>query len=131
MLGGVTGIFEMPNTQPLTLNTKDFQAKLDMARGRAWCHYAFYIGGSAANVEQLRQLEMLPGCAGIKVFMGSSFGNLLTHDDDVLERILRKGRRRLAVHAEDEMPGCASARSWWKPARIHACIRSGAMSRVP
>ena len=103
VLGGVTGIFEMPNTQPLTLNTEDFQAKLDMARGRAWCHYAFYIGGSAANVEQLRQLEMLPGCAGIKVFMGSSFGNLLTHDDDVLERILRQGRRRLAVHAEDEM----------------------------
>jgi dihydroorotase len=102
LLGGVTGVFEMPNTNPLTLWEADLRAKLDAAQGRAWCDYAFYIGGSAVNAEQLQNLENLPGCAGVKVFMGSSFGDLLTDDDTVLHRILRHGHRRLAVHAEDE-----------------------------
>lgn len=102
VLGGVTAIFEMPNTAPLTLNAADLQAKLDAARGRAWCDHAFYVGGSAVNAEQLAELENLPGCAGVKIFMGSSFGDLLADDDEVLRRILRHGRRRLAVHAEDE-----------------------------
>jgi dihydroorotase len=103
VLGGVTGVFEMPNTNPLTLWETDLQAKLDAAQGRAWCDYAFYIGGSAVNAEQLQTLENLPGCAGVKVFMGSSFGDLLADDDTVLRRILRHGRRRMAVHAEDEV----------------------------
>lgn len=102
VLGGVTAIFEMPNTHPLTLSPADLQAKLAAATGRAWCDYAFYIGGSAVNAEQLATLEDLPGCAGVKVFMGSSFGDLLTDDTEVLRRILRNGRRRMAVHAEDE-----------------------------
>ncbi|RCS58124.1 dihydroorotase [Parvibium lacunae] len=102
VLGGVTGVFEMPNTHPLTLWEGDLQAKLDAAQGRAWCDYAFYMGGSAVNAEQLDTLEMLPGCAGVKVFMGSSFGDLLADEDDVLRRILRHGKRRMAVHAEDE-----------------------------
>ncbi|VFR47620.1 Dihydroorotase [plant metagenome] len=102
VLGGVTAIFEMPNTQPLTLSADGLQAKLEIARHQAWCDYAFYIGGSATNAEQLASLETLPGCAGVKVFMGSSFGDLLADDDAVLRRILRHGRRRLAVHAEDE-----------------------------
>lgn len=102
VLGGVTAVFEMPNTNPLTLWAQDLQAKLDAARGRAWCDYAFYVGGSAVNAEQLASLENLPGCAGIKVFMGSSFGDLLADDETVLRRILSHGHRRLAVHAEDE-----------------------------
>lgn len=102
VLGGVTAVFEMPNTQPLTLTAADLQAKLDAARGRTWCDHAFYIGGSAVNTEQLADLEKLPGCAGVKVFMGSSFGDLLADEDEVLRRILRHGRRRMAVHAEDE-----------------------------
>ncbi len=102
VLGGITGIFEMPNTNPLTLNQQDLQAKQAIAARDAWCNYAFYIGGSAANASQLARLERLPGCAGVKVFMGSSFGDLLTDDDTVLQTILRNGSRRLAVHAEDE-----------------------------
>ncbi|SEA04595.1 dihydroorotase [Marinobacterium iners] len=102
VLGGVTAVFEMPNTSPLTLWEEDLQAKLEAARGRAWCDHAFYIGGSAANADQLSVLENLPGCAGVKVFMGSSFGDLLADDEAVLRRILSQGRRRLAVHAEDE-----------------------------
>jgi dihydroorotase len=102
VLGGVTGVFEMPNTNPLTLWEADLQAKLDAAQDRAWCDYAFYIGGSGVNAEQLPTLENLPGCAGVKVFMGSSFGDLLADEDAVLRRILHHGRRRMAVHAEDE-----------------------------
>ncbi|MDO6514701.1 dihydroorotase [Neptuniibacter sp. 2_MG-2023] len=102
VLGGVTGFFEMPNTDPLTLWDADLQAKLDAADAKAWCDYAFYIGGSAVNAEQLDRLENLPGCAGVKVFMGSSFGDLLADDDAVLRNILSHGHRRMAVHAEDE-----------------------------
>lgn len=102
VLGGVTAVFEMPNTYPLTLGAADLRAKLDAAQGRSWCDHAFYIGGSALNADSLQELEQLPACAGIKVFMGSSFGDLLADEDDVLRRILRHGRRRLAVHAEDE-----------------------------
>lgn len=102
VLGGVTAVFEMPNTNPLTLTAADLQAKLDRAQSRAWCDYAFYMGGSAVNAEQLAELERLPGCAGVKVFMGSSFGDLLADDEDVLRRIVRHGTRRMAVHAEDE-----------------------------
>ncbi len=102
VLGGVTTIFEMPNTAPLTLSAADLQAKLDAAKGRAWCDHAFYVGGSAVNAEQLAELENLPGCAGVKIFMGSSFGDLLADDEEVLRRILRHGHRRMAVHAEDE-----------------------------
>lgn len=102
VLGGVTGFFEMPNTDPLTLWDTDLQAKLDAAEAKAWCDYAFYMGGSAVNAEQLGRLENLPGCAGVKVFMGSSFGDLLADEDKVLRNILSHGHRRMAVHAEDE-----------------------------
>lgn len=102
VLGGVTAIFEMPNTAPLTLTAANLAEKLQAAQGRAWCEHAFYIGGSAANATQLAELESLPGCAGIKVFMGSSFGDLLADDDAVLRQILQHGKRRVAIHAEDE-----------------------------
>ena len=102
VLGGVTSVFEMPNTSPLTLTQADLQAKFDLAKGRAWCDHAFFIGGAAENADRLHELERLPGCAGVKVFMGSSTGNLLVEDDPTLERIVRNGTRRMAVHAEDE-----------------------------
>ena len=102
VLGGVTGVFEMPNTNPLTLTAPDLNAKLASAAQSAWCEHAFYMGGSGVNAEHLAELEQLPGCSGIKVFMGSSFGDLLADDDGVLERILRSGQRRVAIHAEDE-----------------------------
>ncbi|WP_333607438.1 dihydroorotase [Arsukibacterium sp.] len=102
VLGGVTGFFEMPNTNPLTLSADCLQAKLDIAAQHSYCNYAFYIGGSAANLGQLATLEQLPGCAGIKVFMGSSFGDLLAEQDELLLQILQDGRRRISIHAEDE-----------------------------
>ncbi|MDO6805493.1 dihydroorotase, partial [Wenyingzhuangia sp. 1_MG-2023] len=102
VLGGVTAFFQMPNTNPLKLSCDDLQAKLDIAANSSWCDYAFYIGGSASNRNEMLALEQLPGSAGIKVFMGSSFGDLLTDNDDVLRQLLSHGKRRLAVHAEDQ-----------------------------
>jgi dihydroorotase len=98
----VTAIFEMPNTSPLTLGKADLEDKLARSAGRAWCDHAYFVGGSEDNVADLAALERLPGCAGVKVFMGSSTGSLLADKDELLARILANGRRRVAVHAEDE-----------------------------
>src|SRR3546814_13131963 len=67
-----------------------------------WCEHAFYVGATNANARHLGELEMLPGAAGIKVFMGASTGDLLVSEDDVLAEVLASGRRRVAIHAEDE-----------------------------
>ena len=101
-LGGVTAVFEMPNTKPGTLGAADLADKLARAEGRAWTDHAFFMGAAEENAEQLGELELLPGCAGVKIFMGSSTGSLLVEDDETLLRVLRSGRRRVAVHAEDE-----------------------------
>jgi len=102
VMGGVTTIFEMPNTSPLTLYQADLEDKLIRSQGRAWCDHAYFVGASEENVDELAMLERLPGCAGVKVFMGSSTGSLLVDKDAVLAQVLANGRRRVAVHAEDE-----------------------------
>lgn len=102
VLGGVTAVFEMPNTNPNTLSAEDLADKIARAKGRAWCDHAFFIGAAEENADHLGTLERLPGCAGVKVFMGSSTGSLLVADDEVLREVLRNGRRRVAIHAEDE-----------------------------
>ncbi|MBA3685311.1 MAG: dihydroorotase [Planctomycetes bacterium] len=101
-LGGITAVFEMPNTKPNTDTAERLADKLARAQHRAWVDHAFYIGATAENAEGLAALEMLPGAAGVKVFMGSSTGSLLVADDATLTRVLRSGRRRVAVHCEDE-----------------------------
>jgi dihydroorotase len=100
--GGVTGVFEMPNTNPLTVTAEALADKVKRATNRMYCDFAFYIGGTRENAHQLGQLEMLPGCAGTKVFMGSSTGSLLVEDDEGVAAILRNIRRRAAFHSEDE-----------------------------
>src|SRR5262249_52721328 len=101
-LGGVTAVFDMPNTQPNTLGAADLADKLARASGRAWCDIAFFVGAAEENAGQLAELERLPGCAGVKIFMGSSTGSPLVADDEGGEAGRRGGRRRVAVHAEDE-----------------------------
>lgn len=102
ILGGVTSVFEMPNTNPSTTTAEALQDKLNRAKGRAHCNYAFFVGGSKENAHELNRLEKLPHCSGIKVFMGSSTGSLLVDESDVLEQILSNGSRRVIVHSEDE-----------------------------
>ncbi|BAE50069.1 dihydroorotase [Paramagnetospirillum magneticum] len=100
--GGVVAIFEMPNTKPSTTTADAIRDKLDRAQGRAWVDHAFFIGAASDNIDHLAEWERIPGCAGIKVFMGSSTGNLLVADDETLGRVLAQGFRRIAVHCEDE-----------------------------
>lgn len=101
-MGGVVGVFEMPNTNPSTDNPAALQDKLDRAAGRMWVDHAFYVGATDRNLANLAELELLPGAAGIKIFMGSSTGGLLLEDDANLKTALANGRRRVAIHAEDE-----------------------------
>lgn len=102
VLGGVTAVFEMPNTKPNTDSADTLNYKLSRAHHRMWCDHAFYVGATAANAPHLAELERLPGAAGVKIFMGASTGDLLVAEDGELAKVLASGKRRVAVHAEDE-----------------------------
>ena len=102
VMGGVTTVFEMPNTRPLTVTAEALADKVRRASNRMYCDFAFFIGGTRENTAELPELERLPGCAGVKVFMGSSTGSLLVEDDDGVRAILRAIRRRASFHSEDE-----------------------------
>ena len=100
--GGVTAVFEMPNTKPLTTTAATLADKVRRARHRMFCDFAFFVGGTRDNIDDIPKLEKLEGSAGIKVFMGSSTGDLLVDDDPTLDRIIAKISRRASFHAEDE-----------------------------
>jgi dihydroorotase len=102
VMGGVTAVFEMPNTNPQTTTAAALEDKIARATGRMACDFAFWVGGTHDNVAELAELERLPGAAGIKVFMGSSTGSLLVADDKGVLEILKRIRRRAAFHSEDE-----------------------------
>ena len=100
--GGITAVFEMPNTNPPTSNIKEFQKKLDLARNRMYCNYAFYFGATAENVNQLSRLKDLEGCCGIKLFVGSSTGTLLVALEEDIDKVFQNSSKVVAVHSEDE-----------------------------
>ena len=124
VLGGVTAVFEMPNTNPLTTSAETLAAKVAAGRDRMHCDFAFWVGGTRENVDDSPELERLPGSAGIKVFMGSSTGSLLVADDEGVAAVLSKTRRRAAFHSEDEyrlderkpirVPGDPSSHPIWR-----------------
>jgi len=101
-LGGVVAVFEMPNTNPNTTDPATMEDKLARAKDRMWTDHAFYIGGTHENADYLGELERLPGCCGVKVFMGASTGDLLIADDDGVRKVLSNVRRRATFHSEDE-----------------------------
>jgi dihydroorotase len=102
VLGGVTAVFEMPNTHPPTTSRLALNDKLARARGRMHCDYAFFVGATPQNIGALGELERAPGVAGVKAFLGSSTGTLLLDEDEAILAALRGGHRRMAVHSEDE-----------------------------
>jgi len=102
VMGGVTAVFEMPNTKPLTTTAETLADKVARAKNRMFCDFAFYVGGTRENIADIAKLERLEGSAGIKVFMGSSTGDLLVDDEPSLDRIIAALSRRAAFHAEDE-----------------------------
>ena len=100
--GGITSVFEMPNTNPPTSTKVEFQKKLDLAKNRMYCNYAFYFGATAENADELADLKNLEGCCGIKLFAGSSTGNLLVADEDDIDTVFKNSSKVVAVHSEDE-----------------------------
>lgn len=101
LAGGVTTVFEMPNTSPSTTTAEALQDKLARSRARSWSNIAFFVGAALDNIEELGKLEMLPGTPGIKLFMGSSTGSLLVPDDEHVKRVMQNGVRPMPVHSED------------------------------
>jgi dihydroorotase len=102
VLGGLATVFDMPNTSPSITDASRLAWKQDYAERNAWCDVGLYVGGTKTNIDGLAALETGRGVCAIKVFAGSSTGDLLVEDDDHLERIMRAGRRRIAYHSEDE-----------------------------
>lgn len=101
-LGGVTCVFEMPNTEPTTTSPDMLLDKLARAKGRMDTDHAFYAGATNENADVLAEMEQMTGCCGVKVFMGASTGSLLVESDEGVERVLKAIKRRAAFHSEDE-----------------------------
>jgi dihydroorotase len=126
LLGGITAVFEMPNTNPPTTTRALIEDKLQRASQRMRCDYAFYVGASNENIGALYGLERLPGVAGVKAFLGSSTGSLLLDKEEAIANALRSGRRRMSVHSEEEsrlkeraklaMPGDPRTHPVWRDA---------------
>ncbi len=102
VLGGLTAVFDMPNTGPAITDEERLAWKQDYVARVSWCDVGLYVGATKANVAELPELETGRGVCAIKVFAGSSTGDLLVEDDESLERVMRAGRRRIAYHSEDE-----------------------------
>ena len=102
VLGGVTSLFEMPNTNPPTSNILEFKKKLQLAKDRMHSNYAFYFGATPENIEQLSKLKGLEGCCGVKLFAGSSTGKLLVDKEEDIEKVISNSDRIVSIHSEDE-----------------------------
>lgn len=102
VLGGITAVFDMPNTTPSITSQEALEGKRAYAEGKSWCDIGFYVGAGKSNIPELAALELQPDVCAIKVFAGSSTGDLLVEDDATLERVMRSGRRRICYHSEDE-----------------------------
>ena len=101
VMGGITSVFEMPNTNPPTTNFEEFEKKINIGKGM-YCNHAFYFGATAGNYDTLEKLKDLKGCCGIKLFAGSSTGDLLVDKEDDIEKIFKHASKVVAVHSEDE-----------------------------
>lgn len=102
VLGGLTAVFDMPNTAPSMVDAAGMAWKREYVERVSWCDMGIYVGGTKTNIPELGNLELTCGCCGIKIFAGSSTGDLMVEDDEHLEMVMRSGRRRIAFHSEDE-----------------------------
>jgi dihydroorotase len=102
ILGGLTAVFDMPNTSPPVSDAKTLAWKQGYGEQAAWCDMGLYFGATRTNIAELAERETARGVCAIKVFAGSSTGDLMIEDDATLERVMRSGRRRIAYHSEDE-----------------------------
>lgn len=101
LAGGVTTFMDMPNVAPQTTTIANLEQKLQIASDTAFANYAFYFGATNTNIDELRALDKNLVC-GVKVFMGSSTGNMLVDDEETLRKIFSEANIPVAVHCEDE-----------------------------
>ena len=102
VLGGLTAVFDMPNTSPSITNQDHLAWKQAYVETAAWCDMGLYVGGTKSNIPEIAALELGQGVCATKIFAGSSTGDLMIEDDEHLEQAMRSGRRRIAFHSEDE-----------------------------
>jgi dihydroorotase len=102
VLGGLATVFDMPNTNPAIVDAASVAWKQAYVPGHSWCDMGIYVGATKQNPEALGGLEVMDGVCAIKVFAGSTTGDLLVEDDATIERVMRSGKRRVAFHSEDE-----------------------------
>ena len=126
--GGITSFMEMPNTKPQTVTLDALEAKFALAAGRAWGNFAFYLGATNDNLDEIRGLGVNQTC-GVKVFMGASTGNMLVDDPATLEHIFRDAPGLIATHCEDTPTIQANEQRYREqygdqiPVRFHPMIR--------
>ena len=129
LAGGITSFMEMPNTKPLTVNLEALEEKYVRAKGRAWGNYAFYLGATNENIDEIRRVDPSQAC-GIKVFMGASTGSMLVDDSNALEKIFADAPILVATHCEDTPTILANEKVYREkygdeiPLRFHPLIRS-------
>jgi dihydroorotase len=120
VLGGLAAVFDMPNTSPSITDAGRLAWKQDYVERVAWCDVGLYVGATKTNIPELAGLELGRGVCGVKVFAGSSTGDLLVEDDEHLEQVMRSGRRRIAYHSEDEYR-LRARRALFKSGDPYAC----------
>ncbi len=99
--GGVTSVMDMPNTRPQTVTLELLEEKFRMAAGKSLVNHAFWLGATRDNLEEIKRADPARVC-GIKVFLGSSTGNMLLEEPDILEKVFAEAPVLVAVHAEDD-----------------------------
>src|SRR6056297_2754301 len=99
--GGITTFMEQPNTNPQTTTIKKLEEKFSVANKTSFANYSFLFGGTNDNLEELKRLDK-NACSGIKLFLGSSTGNMLVDDEVVIENIFRNTEMVISAHCEDE-----------------------------
>lgn len=127
--GGITTYMEQPNTNPQTTNIEALEAKFEVARGTSFANYSFLFGGTNDNLEELKKLDK-NACSGVKLFLGSSTGNMLVDNEEVIEKIFRNTEMVISAHCEDEATIRANMAAYKDkygddiPIKYHPMIRS-------
>jgi len=99
--GGITSFMEQPNTNPQTTTIEKLEEKFARAADSSFANYSFLFGGTNDNLEELKRLDK-NACSGVKLFLGSSTGNMLVDDEDVIEEIFKNTEMVISAHCEDE-----------------------------
>ena len=127
--GGITSFMEQPNTKPQTTTLEKLEEKFQMGARGAYANYSFFFGGTNDTLEEIKRLDK-NACSGVKLFLGSSTGNMLVDDEMVLERIFRSTEMVISAHCEDEATIRANMDRYTAlygediPMKFHPIIRS-------